>query len=244
MSRPSLRRALRRAGVGPLPRGARPAGVPSPLVLLEGEEDGSGPVDLSGAFGRAAPTEMEIGSGKGRFLLESAAERPERNFLGAELEGEYARLARARAARRGLTNVRFERLDGKAFVRDRLAPGSLAALHVFFPDPWPKKRHRKRRLFDASFAAAAARALAPGAPLRVASDHLDYFAEIVEVLDAEKGLARVPESETGPWTSGTNYELKFLKEGRPIGRGIWRAVGPDGAPSPSGAGEGRDREPS
>lgn len=229
MSRPSVRRALRRAGLAAIrePRapGAAPRnrGVPPPeKIYLAGESEGSGPLDLAALFGREAPTELEIGIGKARFLLLEARANPGRNYLGIELQRDYARIARAKAEKLGLVNVRVEPLDGKAFVEKRLAPGSLAALHVYFPDPWPKKRHRKRRLVDAAFAAAAARALAPGALLRVASDHAEYFASMLETLRREALLEAVPESEIGPWSSGTNYELKFVKSGKPIGRAIFR----------------------
>jgi tRNA (guanine-N7-)-methyltransferase len=121
----------------------------------------------------------------------------------------------------GLTNVRFARLDGRAFVLERVPEASLAALHVFFPDPWPKKRHAKRRLFEPSFVRAAALALAPAGLLRVATDNLPYFETIREVLDAEPALERVPGSDSG-WSSGTDYERKYEKEGRPMARGIWR----------------------
>jgi len=200
------------------PRGA----APPPLAVLPGEAPDAGPLDLAALFGRSTPVELEIGTGKGRFLLAEAAAHPERSYLGVELQNEYARIARERAKKRGLANVRVERVDAKAFVAARLAPGSLAAMHVFFPDPWPKKRHRKRRLFDADFAAAAARALEPGGLLRVASDHEEYFASILGTLDAEPALARVPEAETGGWLCGTNYEAKFLVEGRWIGRAVYR----------------------
>lgn len=232
MGRPSLKRALQRAGVmrqrpEPLPAGPRNRGVPPPpLVFLPGETvvPEPPPVDLGAFFGRQAPLELEIGPGRARFLLARAAEHPERDFLGAEVEAEYALIAQARADRVGLLNVRFVRLDGKGFVR-RLPLGSLSALHVYFPDPWPKKRHHKRRLFDAAFAADAARALAPGALLRAASDHLDYWEVIREVLDAEPGLAGVDEEEAGEWAAGTNYEAKFVRQGREIRRGIWRRRG-------------------
>ncbi len=251
MSRPSLRRALRRAGLPRLPPQTPPpedwdAGPPPPRIFLPGEggSDVPAPIDLASLFGRSAPTELEIGTGRGRFLLLAASQNTERNFLGLELERDYARIAMAKAAELGLVNVRIEAADGKAFVESRLPQASLAALHVFFPDPWPKRRHHKRRLFDEAFAKAAARALAPGALLRVASDHLGYFAVIEALLDAEPALERIPAAEAGDWSSETNYELKFQAEGRAIGRGIWRRLSepiegarPSPPPSPeSGAG--------
>jgi tRNA (guanine-N7-)-methyltransferase len=196
--------------------------VPPPRIFLPGEPEDAGPIDLGALFGRRAPVEIEIGTGKGRFLMESAAAHPDRDFLGLEIEREYAILVRERAARRGLVNLRVENLDGREFVKRRLSPASVAAMHVYFPDPWPKKRHRKRRLFDASFAAASARALERGGLLRVASDHEEYWRVIDEVLGAEPLLVRLDASETGPWSSGTNYELKFAASGRAVFQAAFR----------------------
>lgn len=224
MSRPAVRRALRRAGLSPAPKEfvETPGIAPPPRIALPGEPPGtSTPVDWAAFFGRTGPVEIEIGSGRGRFLTDEAAARPGTSFLGAEIEVEYARIAQARADRMDLTNVRFARLDGKAFVLARVPAGSLAALHVFFPDPWPKKRHAKRRLFTPDFVRAAAVALVPGGLLRVATDNLPYFDALREVLDAEPELEKVPGSEAG-WSSGTDYERKYEKDGRPMARGIWR----------------------
>jgi tRNA (guanine-N7-)-methyltransferase len=229
VSRPSLRRALVRAGLEPdAPRvrgkGPRNRGVtPPPRIFLPGEAVSAdpGPADLATLFGRSAPFELEIGTGRARFLLAEAARRRDRDFLGAEVEGDYARIAQAKADALGLTNLRVAFLDGKAFVLRRLAPETVDAIHVYFPDPWPKKRHHKRRVVDAAFAAAAARALRPGAPLRVASDHADLFEEIERVLREEPLLRELTPEEQGEWSTGTSYEVKFLAQGRPIRKGIW-----------------------
>jgi tRNA (guanine-N7-)-methyltransferase len=241
MSRPSIRRALKRSGAVVPPRpprtGPRNLGrIPPPRIFLPGEEPDAGPVDFSALFGRPAPVELEIGVGKGRFLLNAAAANPARDFFGLEIEAEYAAIVRVRAERAGLTNVRVEPLDGKAFVTSRLAPGCLAALHVYFPDPWPKKRHHKRRLVDAAWASAAARALAPDGLLRVASDHAAYWDVIDAVLSDEPLLAKISDEEAGEWSAGTNYELKFQRSGRPIRRAVFRRVTPRvPAPSPAEA---------
>lgn len=225
MSRPSVRRALRRAGLTKLPRGPVVEGQRPERVLLAGETDPSVFLDVERTFGRAAPLELEIGTGKGRFLLASASQHPDRLYLGAEIQPEYGRIAQAKAEKRGLTNVRVEWLDGKDFVAQRLAPGSLAALHVYFPDPWPKQRHHKRRLVDAGFAAAAGRALAPDGLLRVASDHPEYWRQIETTLDAEPLLERLTPEQAGEWYTGTDYELRFLRIGKPIGKAVWRRKG-------------------
>ncbi|MFI5197949.1 MAG: tRNA (guanine(46)-N(7))-methyltransferase TrmB [Thermoanaerobaculia bacterium] len=228
MSRPSIRRALRRAGVETPPRAPRSSGsgnlgrIPPPRIFLPGEPADAGPVDFSAVFGRVAPVEMEIGVGKGSFLLAAAAARADRNWFGLEIEPEYAEIVRFRAARAELSNLRVERLDGKAFVTRRLSAGCLAGLHVYFPDPWPKKRHHKRRLVDAAWAEAAARALAPACFFRVASDHKDYFALIDDVLSSEPLLEKLMPEEAGDWSTGTSYELKFRKTGRPIYKAVFR----------------------
>jgi tRNA (guanine-N7-)-methyltransferase len=198
--------------------------VPPPKIFLPGESTEAGVLDFSAIFGRKAPVELEIGVGKGRFLLNAAAANRDRDYFGLEIEAEYAAIVRVRAERAGLANVRVERLDGKAFVATRLAPGCLSALHVYFPDPWPKKRHHKRRLVDPDWAAAAARALEPGGLLKVASDHAGYWAVIDAVLSAEPLFARLSEGEAGEWSTGTNYELKFLKSGRPIRKAVFRRL--------------------
>ncbi len=228
MSRPSIRRALRRAGAETPPRAPRPDGprnldrIPPPKIFLPGETEAAGFVDFSDVFGRVAPVEMEIGVGKGSFLLAAAAARGDRNWFGLEIEPEYAAIVRLRAARAGLSNLRVERLDGKAFVLRRLSPGCLAGLHVYFPDPWPKKRHHKRRLVDAPWAEAAARSLAPACALRVASDHEEYFALMDEVLSKESLFEKLAPEEAGDWSTGTSYELKFRRTGRPIYKAVFR----------------------
>jgi len=223
-----VRRALRRAGAEPLPRPPRGEGprnlgrIPPPKIFLPGETEDAGAIDFSSLFGRVAPVEMEIGVGKGRFLLAAAAAHPDRNWFGLEIEPEYAQIVRIRAERAGLVNLRIERLDGKAFVVKRLSPGCLAGLHVYFPAPWPKKRHHKRRLVDPAWAAAAARILAPGCLLRVASDHEEYFSVIDDVLSKELLLEKLSPEEAGDWSAGTSYEEKFRKSGRFIYRIVFR----------------------
>jgi tRNA (guanine-N7-)-methyltransferase len=172
---------------------------------------------------------MEIGVGKGRFLLAAAAAHPDRDWFGVEIDPGYAEIVRLKAERAGLRNLRVERIDGKAFVETRLASGCLAGLHVYFPDPWPKKRHHKRRLVDPAWAEAAARALAPGRLLRVASDHEEYFSVIDGVLSKEPLLEPLGPEESGDWSTGTSYELRFLRTGQPIHKAIFRRRAPRAA---------------
>lgn len=177
-------------------------------------------LDFAALFGRVAPVELEIGSGKGAFILNRAKAYPDRNFLGIEWASKIYRYAADRMARWGVTNVRLMRTDAAQLVAHALSPGSLSMLHIYHPDPWPKKRHHRRRLIQPPFVASAARALAPGARLAVQTDHAEYFEQIQAVLRAEPLLKEVlfdvPEAGVVDGRIHTNYEIKYLREGRPI----------------------------
>jgi tRNA (guanine-N7-)-methyltransferase len=127
-------------------------------------------------------------------------------------------------AKRGLGNVRLVKADARLFLRDCVAAGSVAAVHVYFPDPWWKKRHLKRRVFTPEFAAACTRVLRPGGRLHVATDVEDYYHVIRELLARETALRPLPPPDEKAAEHDldylTNFERKFRKEGRPI----WRAV--------------------
>jgi tRNA (guanine-N7-)-methyltransferase len=175
-------------------------------------------------FGRTGPLELEIGFGKGRFLLRSAAAHPEIDFVGIEVATEYFRLALGRAEKRGLPNLRLVWGDARQFVEELLPDRSLDRVHVYFPDPWPKRRHQKRRILDPVFAHTLARRLRPGGELRVVTDHEDYFRQILLSLGAEPRFlpCAAPEEET---EGLTNYEVKYRAEGRPIYRSRWLLSG-------------------
>jgi tRNA (guanine-N7-)-methyltransferase len=175
------------------------------------------PLDWGAVFGTEGPVEIEIGSGKGSFLVESAERRPDHRFLSIEWALPYAEHLRDRVLRRDLRNVRVARADAGRFLADHVPAGSVRALHVYFPDPWPKKRHHKRRLIQPAFAALAADALEPGGELRFVTDHAEYFDEAMAVLAAENALALAPVPEE-EMTDLTNYERKYAAEGRPIHR--------------------------
>ncbi|MFN2420051.1 MAG: tRNA (guanosine(46)-N7)-methyltransferase TrmB, partial [Gemmatimonadota bacterium] len=181
------------------------------------------PVDWSAIFGNDGPVEIEIGSGKGTFLVDAAERRPDTNFLALEYAADYAEHLRDRVRRRRLENVRVARAEAVRFFEDHVAEGSVRAIHVYFPDPWPKKRHHKRRLLSPAFAALAARALEPGGEIRLVTDHAEYFEEAAAALAAAPGLEAAPVDEAA--MSDTNYERKYRAEGRPIHRAVFRRVG-------------------
>ena len=179
------------------------AGTPAPLPLD----------DL--VPGRGA-WEVEIGFGKGRYLLRRCQEDPDRRFLGLELAAEYWQMFVDRARRRRLANWTALRGDALALISAVLPHGFASAVHVYFPDPWPKSRHHKRRLFDPETVDLVLSLLQPGGRLLFATDFLEYGAVVQEILETYPGL-RVARRDH-PWDDGarTNYEAKYLVEGRPI----------------------------
>lgn len=186
-------------------------------VMIE-EREGDGCADWSAWFGRCAPVELEIGCGKGTFLLRQARANPDRNYFGIEWANKFYRFAADRMARWGVSNVRLLRTDAREFVLRRVPPASLAAMHIYHPDPWPKKRHHKRRLVNAAFVDAAIRAIQPGGRLMIQTDHAGYFEQIESVTRDRTDLRPVPFAENGVETPATNYEVKYEREGRAIYR--------------------------
>lgn len=172
-------------------------------------------------FDTPGPFEIEIGCGKGGFLLHRAKADPRLRLLGIEWANKYFRHCADRMARWDLTNVRVMRTDAKYFVMCHLPPACLSVLHVYHPDPWPKKRHHKRRLIQPDFVEAAVRALEPGGRWLIQSDHAAYYDVIRNLLDQHGNLISVNVEEDGvvgqDW-AGTNYEIKYSREGRTIYR--------------------------
>lgn len=173
-------------------------------------------------FGNRHPVELEIGTGKAGFLLRRARQHPEINFLGIEWANEFYRFAADRMRRWGVRNVRMLRTDAGRFVRQTCPRGSLAALHVYHPDPWPKRRHQRRRLFQPAFVEAAVECLAPGGRWAVQTDHAEYFELIRGLLLAHPQLEETafedPAFGIERERVETNFEIKYLKEGRPMYR--------------------------
>jgi len=184
-------------------------------------EDLDGKIDFVTIFGRTGPFHIEIGSGKGTFLLGQAQAQPGDNFLGIEWARKYYRYAVDRIGRWGLKNVRITRTDAAAFLTDFVPDGSVDCFHIYFPDPWPKKRHHKRRFICPANTEHLIRCLKTGGQLRIATDHADYFEQIKMVLtersDAleEIDFIKPAGAESGEWV-GTNFERKYIKDQRPI----------------------------
>lgn len=208
--------------------------APTSPLRLDPERALSG-LDWERVFGSPGPVEVEIGIGKGRFLLAVAAARPGVRLLGVEWANEYLRIAEARAEKRGLENVRFVRADARELVARGIPDASVDAYYVFYPDPWPKKRHHKRRFFQRPTVDHLARTMRPGACLHVATDHEEYWDQIEPLLDRHPDFGRLPEfgGESFPMPADaplTNFEAKYEVQGRNRHRGSWRRRDDD-APS-------------
>lgn len=180
-------------------------------------------LDFADIFGRNAPVHIEIGSGKGTFLLSEAMHRPDVDFLGIEWARKYYRHAVDRIGRWGLTNVRIIRTDVAAFLPGHVPDESISCFHVYFPDPWPKKRHHKRRFICTENIEQIIRCLKRGGDVNIATDHQDYFKQIVHVIATQVELGRLQQIDfiraAGAEPSevvGTNYERKYIKAGRPV----------------------------
>jgi tRNA (guanine-N7-)-methyltransferase len=176
-------------------------------------------------FGSANPVEIEVGTGKGLFLLHAATTRPDTNFFGIEIVRKYQLYAATRYAIRNLPNVKTACADAKVVLRDFVAPGSVRAVHVYFPDPWWKKRHRKRRVFTPEFAADAARAIALDGRLYIASDVEEYFGVMSAILRAMPAFAERPaEADRAAPPTDAGYATNFERKARASGTQVWRAV--------------------
>lgn len=185
----------------------------------------------------AKPLEIEVGSGKGTFLVQQASLQPERNFLGIEYAREFFVYAADRIRRHGMTNVRLLGTDAKAFLTWRVGDGIAEVVHLYFPDPWPKARHNRRRMLQDDFLAQCYRILKPGGEIRVVTDHADYWAWMESYFDrwcsgeGVDGMAydrlpfERPASAGEGEVVGTNFERKYRREGRPFFAAVLRRRG-------------------
>jgi len=184
----------------------------------------SKPLDWQSVFGNRHPVEMEIGIGKGLYLMGAAQHLPEHNFLGIEVQRKYLNVARRRVEKRLIENARFVCAEAHTFLEEWVPDESLTTIHIYFPDPWPKKRHHKRRLIQPNFIELVHRKLKPGGFLLIATDHADYWAWMCEVLENQTLLLpgdRLPTPPPG-FEGLTNYEIKYKREGRDIYRTGYR----------------------
>ena len=178
----------------------------------------AGPTDLQGAFGRRAPLVLEIGCGMGDTTAAIAAGDPDRDFIGIEVYTAGIGSLLRHIDARGLTNLKLIQHDAVEVLRDMVAPASLDAVHIFFPDPWHKARHHKRRLIQPAFVSLLASRLKPGGIVHCATDWLPYAEQMLEVLSGEPllqntGVDYVPRPSYRP---ETKFERRGLRLGHPI----------------------------
>ncbi len=186
-----------------------------------GVEFAPSPLDLQALFGRAAPRMLEIGFGAGEALLEFAAAHPEIDCLGVEVHrpGVGRLLLGAEAA--SLRNLRVICHDAVEVLQHQLTPSSLALVHIFFPDPWPKKRHHKRRLIQPPFVELLAKVIEPGGTLRLATDWEPYAQHMREVIDASAVFANVAADAGFVARSAERVLTRFERRGQRLGHGVW-----------------------
>lgn len=190
-----------------------------------------------GVFGREAPLVVEVGFGNGQFLADMARARPEADFVGIELYGKGIEKLSRRLARDGATNVRIVKGDAIRVLPGLFGAGEITAVHVNFPDPWPKKRHHKRRLVGPAFPAVLFGCMAPGGDVLLATDHDGYAEQMREVFEAHPGFANAE----GPFRFiyhvpgrvPTKYERKFGALGATIRHLRYRRLGGAQAPRPT-----------
>lgn len=166
-------------------------------------------------FERKGPIEVEIGVGKGLFLIQYAAAHPEINLLGIEKGEKWNRLAQERVKRAGIVHVKFVCEIAEEYLKENCREGSISAFHIYFPDPWPKRKHHKRRLINSPFLHFLLSRLVPGGKLFIATDHKEYFSVILKLCStlSRSGL-RLSLGTRGEYI--TNFQRKYEKEGREI----------------------------
>lgn len=194
-------------------------------------DDLPSPLSPAQLFSSAQPLEVEIGSGRGLFLLNAASSRPEINFVGVEYDFKEGRRGARRLKKRALPNARVIGADARVVLSRYLADRAAQALHVYFPDPWWKRRHRKRRIFTAEFLTQAARILAPGGLLHAWTDVEEYFEVIAALVAENPAFAPLPAPDERAPLHDMDYHTSFERKKRKLGlriyRGRWMRLGND-----------------
>lgn len=186
---------------------------PAVLELLELQE--SEPLCVEALFGNSNPVEVEIGCGKGRFLLERAAQYPGVNFLGIDRVAKWMKIGQKRSVKRNLSNLKFIKTNAVQALQ-RFPPETVSVFHVYFPDPWPKRRHRKRRLVTKDFLELLRGQLIGGGRIEMATDDEDYFLQMKKAADAAVWSSIREGNGRLAGTGKTNYEIKYEAAGRAL----------------------------
>ena len=174
-------------------------------------------------FGRAAPLQVEIGSGKGLFLTSAAPAMPEHDFLGIEIARKYAKFAASRLSKAEVSNAALIHGDAQLVFREHLADGSVDAVHIYFPDPWWKKRHHKRRIMNETFLKQVCRVLRPGGRLHFWTDVAAYYRASLELIAERIPLHGPFEVEESPAVHDLDYRTHFERRMRQHGKPVYRS---------------------
>lgn len=216
--------ALRVVGGGSETGAANAAGKTQPATrnpLLHEFRTILQPLNLAEHFPTPQPLEVELGCGDGSFIVEWARRNPGRNFLGVERLLGRIRKPDKLGRRLGLTNLSLVRIEIGYFLAYLLPPASADAIHVYFPDPWPKVKHRKNRLLNERFTALARRALKPNGVVHLRTDHGEYFEQMLAAFRADAAFAEV-ETPAELAAVTTDFEREFNAQGIPTNRSSWR----------------------
>ncbi len=192
----------------------RPSVVYTPANWFE-------PLDWSRVFAREQPIEIDLGCGKGAFLFWAAQTQPQRNFVGVDRLLRRLRRVDGRAVRAGLQNLRLLRIESTYLISKLVPDHSVSAYHILFPDPWPKRRHRGRRLVGAPFLADVRRTLVDGGVVNCATDHEEYFEWIQREFQKDGGFLK-DEPAPLPEEARTDFERKFVAAGKAVYRCRWQ----------------------
>ena len=192
------------------------------------------PFHVAAHFGRELPLEVEVGSGKGLFIQNAAQSHPERCYMGIEVMRKYARFCAARLARHNLQNALMVQGDGLRLFHDYLCDQTVTAVHVYFPDPWWKKRHKKRRVMNEQLLADVQRVLIPGGQLHFWTDVAEYYETSVELIAQETSLIGPLPVQERPATDDLDYQTHFERRTRLHAQAVYRAEfrTPEGVEAP------------
>jgi len=180
------------------------------------------PVPVDRLFPQPRPLEIELGSGDGSFLIQYAQAHPDRNFIGVERLLGRLRKTDRKAQRAGLENVALIRIEAGYFFEYLLPPGSIQAVHIYFPDPWPKRKHRRHRLVNERFPELARRVLAPGGWVYLRTDDADYFGQMTQVFSDHPAFGIAP-APPGLEAMPTDFERDFVARGLPVYRAAYQS---------------------